>query len=186
MRKAIKRLFTVAALLIIAAFVAFLVPKVMREYIYPMKYSGYVSESAKKNNFDEYMVYAVIKTESGFNPEAESDVGARGLMQLMNDAYEWVKYRMNDERDITYDDMFNPQYNIEYGTYMLSILYDEYGDYETALAAYHSGRGQVNKWLENPEYSSNGKTLDEIPSTATAHYVSKVMNNYRIYTELYI
>ena len=40
------------------------------------------------------MIYAVIRTESRFNPDAVSDVGATGLMQLMPDAYEWVRYRM--------------------------------------------------------------------------------------------
>ena len=185
MRKSKKKFGAVLVFLVILAAVAMLLPYVCREYIYPQKYSGYVEDYAERYNFDKNMVYAVIKTESGFNPEATSDVGARGLMQLMNDAFDWVKYRMNDERDITYDDMYEPMYNIEYGTFMLSILYSEYGDYETALAAYHSGRGTVNGWLKDSEYSSDGKKLDNIPSGKTAHYVNKVMNNYRIYTELY-
>lgn len=186
MRKAAKRLFTIAVLLVAVAAVIFFVPEFLREYIFPRKYSVYVLENSEKTGIDEYMIYAVIKTESGFNPKAESDVGARGLMQIMDVAYEWVKYRMGDERETTYDVMFEPRYNIEYGTYILAILYEEYGDYETVLAAYHAGRGQVNEWLENPEYSKDGKTIDTIPSAATAHYVDKVMNNYRIYTELYI
>ena len=45
--------------------------------------------------------------ESGFNKDAVSSVGARGLMQLMEDAYDWIKYRLDDQRDNTYDDMFD-------------------------------------------------------------------------------
>ncbi len=90
-----------------------------------------------------------------------------------------------DERDISYDDMYSAEYNIEYGTYMLKLLKEEYNDDETAIAAYHAGRSAVNSWLENREYSSNGKTLDVIPSKSTAHYVDKVIKAYKGYTNLY-
>ena len=161
------------------------VPDLCRDYIYPHKYSEYVDRYSAKYHMDKNFVYAVIKTESNFDPSAESNVGARGLMQLMEDAYDWVGYRMEDGREISYDHMFVPEYNIEYGTYLLMLLYDEYGDFETTLAAYHSGRGNVNKWLENSEYSSDGKTLDNIPSAATKHYVEKVMSAYSAYNNLY-
>lgn len=160
-------------------------PDLCRAYIYPRKYSEYVEKYSSKYDMDSNFIYAVIKTESNFDPSAESDVGARGLMQLMEDAYDWVGYRMKDGREIDYDHMFVPEYNIEYGTYLLMLLYDEYGDYETALAAYHSGRGNVNKWLEDSKLSSDGKTLDDIPSSATKHYVNKVMNAYSAYNNLY-
>lgn len=160
-------------------------PDLCRAYIYPQKYSNYVDKYSAKYGMDRNFIYAVIKTESNFDPNAESDVGARGLMQLMEDAYDWVGYRMKDGREIDYDHMFVPEYNIEYGTYLLMLLYDEYGDYETALAAYHSGRGNVNKWLEDSALSSDGKTLDDIPSSATKHYVNKVMNAYSAYNNLY-
>lgn len=160
-------------------------PELSRGYIYPEKYSEYVEKYARKYDVDKYLVYAVIKTESNFDPSAESEVGARGLMQLMEEAYDWVAYRMDDERELTYDCMFVPEYNIEYGTYLLMLLYNEYGDEATALAAYHSGRGNVNGWLEDKALSENGKTLDDIPSAATKHYVSKVMKAYEAYNNLY-
>lgn len=173
-------------LLALAFGVVVVLPKLYKSYLYPKKYNDYVEMTAKKYDFDEDMIYAVIRTESRFNPNAVSDVGATGLMQLMPDAYEWVRYRMKDERDITYEDMSSPDYNIEYGTYLLKLLYDEYGDYETALAAYHAGRGSVNNWLKDPENSSDGKILDKkIPSSATAHYVYKVMHAYDVYSKIY-
>ncbi len=160
-------------------------PDISRKYIYPEKYRSYVEEFSGLYNMDSRLIFAVIKTESNFDPNAVSDVGARGLMQLMEDAYEWVKYRMGDDREITYDHMYEPEYNIQYGTYLLMLLYSEYGDEETALAAYHSGRGNVNKWLEDSALSSDGKTLDDIPSAATKHYVGKVMRAYDAYSNLY-
>ncbi len=178
------RLFPFFVILLIAAAI-YKLPDIAKKYIYPTKYGSVVVDCASDNGIDPNMVWAVMKTESGFDPCAESDVGARGLMQLTEDTYEWVKYRMKDERSITYDQMYDPVCNIEYGSYLLGLLYSEYGDYETALAAYHSGRGNVNKWLKDSSLSSDGKTLDSIPSSVTAHYVSKVMSAYSAYNNLY-
>lgn len=183
----LKRLSGILLILLAAGVILFALnaDQISRKYIYPTDYSGFVEQAAAETGIDRYLIYAVIKTESGFDEKAESSVGARGLMQLMEDAFDWVKFRMGDERDVSYDDMYDPRYNIEYGSYLIKLLYEEYGDVETALAAYHSGRGSVNEWLNDPKYSSDGKTLDEIPSRTAKHYVNKVMTAYEGYTNLY-
>lgn len=163
----------------------FNIEDICKKYIYPIKYSEYVVSASEETGVDRFLIYAVIKTESGFNKDVVSDVGARGLMQLTEDAFEWVKFRMGDEREITYDDMFDPEYNIEYGSYLIKLLYEEYNDAGTAAAAYHSGRGNVSRWLEDPDYSSDGRTLDNMPESRTKHYVKKVMTAYKGYTNLY-
>lgn len=161
------------------------IERIEEEYLYPIGYGELVETASRETGIDKYLIYAVIRTESNFHADAESEVGARGLMQLMEDAFDWVKFRMDDERDLSYDDMYDPGYNIEYGSFLLKLLYEEYGDERTALAAYHSGRGCVNGWLEDKKYSSDGKTLDKIPSDTTEHYVNKVMTAYEGYTNLY-
>ncbi len=148
-------------------------------------YSTFVTYYSNEYGVDENLIYAVIWTESGFNKDAESDVGARGLMQLMEDSFDWVKYRMGDESDVTFDDLYTPEYSIKYGTYLLKLLLEEFEDVSTAIAAYHTGRGNVNTWLENEEYSANGKTLDVIPSSVTEYYVKKVNYSYECYNMLY-
>ena len=57
---------------------------------YPQKYSEYVNKAAADYNLPPALIYAVIRTESGFDPDAESSVGARGLMQLMPSSFEWL------------------------------------------------------------------------------------------------
>lgn len=184
----LKKLSKFLVVCVVIAFLAILIVNVAdycKKQFYPQKYQQYVEMYSEKYDMDSYLIYAVIKTESNFDEQAESNVGARGLMQLMNDAFDWVKYRMSDERVLTYDDMYNPEYNIEYGTYMLKLLTDEYKDYETALAAYHAGRTSVNNWLADTANSADGKTLSEIPSQTTKHYVQKVMKAYEAYSNLY-
>ena len=126
----------------------------------------------------------MIKTESGFDPNAVSNVGARGLMQIMEETFDWLKFKMGDE-ETQYIEMFDPKTNIKFGCYLLGYLYNEFGSVETAMAAYHAGRGQVNEWLADKSISSDGRNLDTIPIKDTAHYVSKIVSAMEIYKKLY-
>ncbi len=154
------------------------------DYTYPLKYEYYVERYSKEYNVDKYFVYAVIRTESGFDKDAVSNAGARGLMQIMEETFDWVKFRMGDE-DTVYYDMFKPEMNIKYGCWLLGYLYEEFGSVEVAAAAYHAGRGNVNKWLADSRYSSDGVHLDEIPIGDTAHYVSKITKAMDVYVRRY-
>ena len=151
---------------------------------HPIKYENYVERYARDNHIDKYLVYAVIKTESGFKPKAVSNVGARGLMQIMEDTFDWIKFRMDDD-DAVYSDMYDPQTNIKYGCFLLGFLYEEFGNVETAMAAYHAGRGQVNEWLADSSISADGVHLDTIPISDPAHSVEKITKAIDVYKKLY-
>lgn len=158
-----------------------------RKYVeetHPLKYQTYVEYYSSQNGLDKYFVYAVIKTESGFRPEAVSNVGARGLMQIMEETFDWIKYKRDDD-DAVYEDMFSAQKNIDYGCWLLGYLYEEFGTIEAAAAAYHAGRGTVNEWLSDTRYSPDGKHLNVIPTSDTAHYVDKIKNAVETYKRLY-
>ncbi len=156
----------------------------VQKSIYKIEYSELVNQYAEEYDLDPYFIYAVIKTESNFQADAESNVGARGLMQVMSNTFDWVNTKIKSP-DTTFDDMYNPEDNIRYGGYLLSYLVNEFDNYEASLAAYHAGRTAVNNWLKDSAYSSDGKTLDTIPISDTAHYVGKVMKNYKMYQKLY-
>lgn len=153
-------------------------------YTHPIKYENLVERYSRENDLDKYLVYAVIKTESGFDPQAVSNVGARGLMQIMEPTFDWVKYRLGDE-DSRYLDMYDPETNIRYGCWLIGYLCREFGDVDTAMAAYHAGRGQVGEWLEDGDISADGVHLDVIPISDTAHYVSKIDRALDTYKKLY-
>ena len=173
-----------AAAAVLTAVVAFVVIKFMTPSAYPIKYIDYIETYAGEYGLPVPLVCAVIHTESGFDPNAESYIGARGLMQITNDTFEWVKWRLDDEK-AEYDDMFDPETNIRYGCYLLGWLKDELEVDETALAAYNAGIGNVRSWLSDAQYSSDGRVLAEIPFEETARYVPKVLRAETIYRNLY-
>ncbi|MBO5378009.1 MAG: lytic transglycosylase domain-containing protein [Ruminiclostridium sp.] len=186
------RFFVVGVIFIILVVVAVIIgyrTAKQCEYEYrlaahPKNYSEFVSKYALEYEMDEDLIYAVIKTESDFDCEAVSDVGARGLMQIMEETFDWIKYRLGDDESV-YDDMFDPEMNIRYGAYLMDYLLEKFGDKDTAVAAYHSGAGCVSSWLEEKENSADGKRLDNIPSSTAQHYVNKINNALSNYKELY-
>ena len=152
--------------------------------LYPRKYSAAVTACAKEFSVDESLVYAVIRCESSFDPAAVSSVGAYGLMQITNDAYDWVHYRLHEEAK-DFNEMLDPELNIRCGCALLSLLLDRFGDEKAAVAAYHAGAGSVEGWLADSEYSKDGKTLDKIPFPTTSRYVDNVLQTRKVYRKLY-
>ena len=153
----------------------------IENFIYPTSYSNYVEKYSKEYGVDKTLVFAVIKCESSFDENAVSSVGALGLMQMTPETFEWVQTKLDGKVTYSDDDLYTPEINIKYATYLLSLHLEEFKDTKTALAAYHAGRGNVNKWLKMSEYSSDGKTLDTTPFKETNAYcerVVKVMDKY--------
>ena len=152
---------------------------------YQQKYSEQVEKYSREFGVDEDLVYAVIRTESGFREEVESHAGAVGLMQLMPDTFAWLQEDLDGEVTYSADQLKNADINIRYGTYFLSWLLDRYGDTGTACAAYNAGLSNVDDWLADSRYSSDGRTLSEIPYKETARYVEKVQDAMEMYKKIY-
>lgn len=162
------------------------VKKSIMGYFYPQDYSGYVSQYSQQYSVDEALVYSVIRTESGFRAEVESSVGAKGLMQIMPDTFEWLQTLHDSEVTHTDSDLYDPEINIKYGTFYLSYLIDHYdGNELLAVAAYNAGLANVDSWLEDERYSSDGLTLSEIPYNETSQYVERVEKTKSVYESLY-
>lgn len=153
---------------------------------YPLKYEGIIETYSQENGLPLSLVYAVVHTESSFTPDAVSKVDARGLMQITRDTFEWAEHKMKAAQNLDYDEYaFDPETNVRYGTFLLRVLYDEFGSYDVALCAYHAGRGSVKGWLKDPEFSSDGVHVDNIPFKDTRWYVARVNETREIYQRLY-
>lgn len=153
---------------------------------YPEKYQDIVEHYAKENQIDPLILYSVIRTESGFNPKAVSNVEARGLMQITEETFEWIKSKIAPDEPLTFDDLFDPETNIRFGAYYFAQCMQRYhGDLSTAAAAYHSGWGTVDNLLNQEEYSKDGSILHTFPYNQMKRYVYKITQAFKKYNQLY-
>lgn len=152
---------------------------------YPVKYENNIVKYSQRYNINPCLVAAVIRAESNFNEKAVSHRGAYGLMQIMPDTAVWIAQKM-ELKDFKVENLYDTEVNIAMGCWYIDNLNSEFnGDIDLVLAAYNGGRGNVQKWLKNREYSEDGKKLNNIPFEETDKYVKKVKTNYNIYLKLY-
>ncbi|MBP5155166.1 MAG: lytic transglycosylase domain-containing protein [Clostridia bacterium] len=180
-----KKLIVCAVLLVAFGTGAFLAVGAIQKSRYPCEFSEFVEKYCAEYDVPKSLVYAVIRTESGFNKDAVSRAGAKGLMQLTPDTFSWLSRIMEiEERPELITD---PETNIRYGVYYLGYLYRRYGSasWETALAGYNAGHNRVANWLEDERYTDDGKTLKSIPIEETANYIPKVIKAMEKYESLY-
>ncbi len=148
---------------------------------YPIAFAEIVEKNAVKYGVPQEIVYAVILTESSFQSSAVSHVGAKGLMQLMDETSDWIALMCGEGEA----DIFDPEVNIRRGVWLLAHHYKEFGGWRETLAAYNAGFGRVKGWLEDPAYTDDGRTLREIPIGETRIYVERVIEAAEKYRAIY-
>lgn len=120
-------------------------------------YDAYIRASAERHGIDPALVKAMMHTESAFNPNARSPVGAQGLMQLMPAT----------ARRFSVSNPWNPAENIEGSAKYIAWLLRRFNNnVEYAVAGYNAGEGNVDKYNGIP------------PFKETRNYVKKVMSRY--------
>ena len=141
---------------------------------------------AAQYNLQPAFVTAIIRNESSFRTNAESSVGARGLMQMMPDTAEWIAGKLRDG-NYSFDRMWDGETNIRYGCWYLGYLSDLFGGDPILVAcAFHAGQGEVRSWLGDSAISPDGQTVpvDNIPISETKTYAGRVTQAYGIYQTL--
>lgn len=152
---------------------------------YPLKYTAIVQEASDEYGIPPSLIYAVIHTESQFDPDALSPADAKGLMQLTDETYRWALQRADRADEYASEALFDPAVNIRYGTYVLVLLQEQFSDWATLLAAYNAGQGHVKEWLADPACSKDGVTLASIPFPETETYIKRVLTAREYYQSLY-
>ena len=176
----ISKIIIAMAIILIATII---LRKIILEINYKKKYSEHVEKYAKEFEVEEELIYAMIKEESNFKQDAVSSKEAIGLMQILESTAKEVAEEI--EKEITKDEILNPETNICLGTKYISNLIKKYENIGLAVAAYNAGIGNVDNWIEKGTIKKDGSDLENIPFKETNNYVRKVLRDYDIYKELY-
>lgn len=178
------RVFPLTVVLIfgLVSFAFAFAPSLLFKSMYPLRYEDEITASAASHGVDPYLVAAVIRSESSWDPEASSHQGARGLMQLMPEtAQDMVAKGLVDGKRYSYENLEDPTINIEYGCAYLSYLLTYFnGATDRAIAAYNAGMGNVDGWAKQDKLLHNAITFPE-----TQAYLVRVNMAKARYQELY-
>ncbi len=152
--------------------------------LFPQAYWSTIKSESEKNSLDPYMVAALIRQETEFNPGAISNKSAYGLMQLLPS----VGKSMAKEEGIHHfatNDLLNPDTNIRLGTRYLRQTLEKFNSQpEYTFAAYNAGDSRVTDWQSIGNYKGMDEFVESIPFTETREYVQAIIRNEEIYREL--
>jgi soluble lytic murein transglycosylase len=136
------------------------------------------------------VIHGITRTESQYDVQAQSPVGARGLMQLMPGTAASVSRQVGQPYGLgrlTSD----PAYNVQLGSQYFQTLLDNWGgSYPLAVASYNAGPGNVRRWInQNGDPRGGGvdmiEWMEKIPITETRNYVQRVLESAVVYDLLY-
>lgn len=146
---------------------------------YPLPNQGMVERASQENNLSPAWVYALMRQESWFDPDAISQTGALGLMQLMPSTARWIA-RTAHLPTVKNQELKDPQLNLTLGTLYLKHLNQTLGDSTLATMAYNAGPNRIHAW--SIQGNKEGAIfLESIPLQETRQYVQNILFNTRVY-----
>jgi soluble lytic murein transglycosylase len=159
------------------------VPRPVWLAAYALPFQSSIRRWAGSASVDPMLVAGLIRQESAFEPEAHSAANAFGLMQLLPS----TARRLAKQAKIRYSHprLVDPDYNVRLGTLYVAGLQKQFGDIESALAAYNAGEDRVQSWTAGQNYREPAEFVESIPFTETRQYVQIVTRNADIYRRLY-
>lgn len=157
--------------------------------VYPKNYSEYVEDYSNQYELDSSVMYALIRSESFFDPDVESVAGAVGLTQLMQLTSEDIARKLK----VTDYSLTDPEVNIKFGTYYLSELYKRCDNaILQAFFSYNAGITRVRRWLNSSMIEFGIKRnmpgdlfLETVPFAETREYGRKLISASVMYKWLY-
>ena len=147
---------------------------------FPTPYRSAVMDKSREIGLDPAYVYGLIRQESRFIMDAQSHVGATGLMQVMPSTARWVAKRIG----INYSPsaLSDRDFNLRLGTHYLKLVLDDFGgSMAMGAAAYNAGPSRPRRWREGPVLEA-AIWAENIPFNETRDYVKKVLSNTVIYS----
>jgi len=157
--------------------------EVAERFRYPRGYWNLFAPAAKRTGLDPYLLLALTRQESLFDPQARSPSDARGLMQLLPSTASRIAAQSGSPDTVL--DLWDPALNVELGTAYLKQLFDMFGANQfKAVAAYNGGEHAVQRW--NARFpGDDDEWVENIDFHETRDYVKKVIGGLREYRLLY-
>ena len=150
------------------------------------RFNKLIEEVAAQNGVSPFLVKAVIRRESKFDPYAYGSHGEIGLMQVTEGAgWDWA--RAVHLRSFGRDALWNPRVNIEAGSWYLARGLSRWPDKELeqrlpfALAEYNAGFGNVLHWMPHGNQTTAEEFIESISYPTVRAYVTEVLENYEVY-----
>jgi soluble lytic murein transglycosylase-like protein len=166
-------------------FVPELLPRTVRELLYPRYFYDRIVAEAKKHGADPRLVLSVMREESRFDPRAKSAAAARGLLQFIIATARDVG-RTLGLVDVNSEDLYDPAIVIQLGAKYVADLSKQFeGDPYRTAAAYNAGPNQVKLWWRLSPEPRPDALFSSISFDETKNYVRKVLNSYERYGEIY-
>ncbi|MED4599170.1 lytic transglycosylase domain-containing protein [Paenibacillus validus] len=178
-----KRVF--AILLLTFLIFLFLSSSFIGRLLYPIHYEDDIRRNAFQYELDPFLIAAIIRVESNYKPDTESNKGAYGLMQLMPDTSNWIIEKAPFDTEYK-KKLGTPAVSIELGSWYLHWMDKQFGgNMHAMIAGYNAGHGKVSRWLQEKAWDGTLQNANQIPYGETRHYIQRVMYYYNKYHKLY-
>lgn len=150
---------------------------------YPAAWPREVMAASTAEGVEPALVWAIMRQESAFFPDAVSVANAQGLMQVIPSTWNWIAELMREQPR----EPFEPEANIAYGTHYLAWLTRYFsGDIELVIASYNGGQGYVRRLFEADHVGQvKDEFYREIDRSETREYLQRVAENLAVYRALY-
>jgi soluble lytic murein transglycosylase len=153
-------------------------------YVWPFAYRPVVVSQAQRYGLDPFLVAAVIRVESRFQPNARSRRGAIGLMQLLPTTAQWIEQQTGQPGLSAR--LTDPAVNVALGSWYLTYLLKRFGhNWVLALAAYNAGPATVRRWLKHGQLGHPAGQVAAIPYPETRAFVRRVLLFRTVYRYAY-
>jgi soluble lytic murein transglycosylase len=160
-------------------------PESFWKLCFPLAYSETLKKYSRQRELDVNFLGALIRQESEFDTRAISRAKAYGLTQVLPATGRELAPKLGISGFRTAS-LYDPEINVNMGTYYLRMLIDGLGGHtEAALAAYNAGQSRAKLWLTWGDFSEPAEFVETIPFTETRTYVQTVLRNADIYKQLY-
>jgi soluble lytic murein transglycosylase len=160
---------------------------VLWELAHPAPFRSLVGPGELEHDVPELLTYAIMQTESRFNPGATSWAGARGLIQLMPGTAETVAQRIGTK--VRPAELYDPATNLNLGQHYLGGLTARWGNVDgapaLAIPSYNAGPGRTDQWLDERGSWDLDLFVEAIPFKETRHYTQGVLGRWAAYRWIY-